>query len=82
MSIGRGKVFPVRPLIGLRGFLGRRNYLVPPDGPEHLPPFRVNCGPGAVQDQAPSGDRHHGWPRHAMTFGSGSACPSRASSRK
>lgn len=30
-SIGRHDVFPVHPLAGLLGFLGRRNYLVPPD---------------------------------------------------
>jgi NTE family protein len=35
-SIGRGNVFPIHPLTGLRGFLGRRNHLVPPDALERL----------------------------------------------
>ena len=35
-SIGRGNVFPVNLLTGLRGFLGRRNHLVPPDALERL----------------------------------------------
>jgi NTE family protein len=34
--IARGDIFPLRPLIGLRGFLGRRNHLVPPDALERL----------------------------------------------
>ncbi len=31
-SLGRNDVFPLRPLAGLTGFLGRRNSLVPSDG--------------------------------------------------
>jgi NTE family protein len=35
-SIGRSAIFPVRPLSGLLGFLGRRAHLVPPEPLERL----------------------------------------------
>jgi NTE family protein len=35
-SIGRSEIFPVHPLAGLLGFLGRRSHLVPADSLERL----------------------------------------------
>jgi NTE family protein len=35
-SIGRAEIFPVKPLSGLLGFLGRRTHLVPPEPLERL----------------------------------------------
>lgn len=45
-SIGRQDIFPMHPLAGLLGFLGRRNHLVPPEGlarliRRHLPYARI-----------------------------------------
>ncbi|MHB8718663.1 MAG: patatin-like phospholipase family protein [Candidatus Dormibacteria bacterium] len=45
-SLSRSDIFPLHPLAGLLGFLGRRNHLVSPDGlavliREHLPFSRI-----------------------------------------
>ncbi len=36
LKISRSDIFPTRPFGGLMGFMGRRNYLVPPDGLRRL----------------------------------------------